>query len=50
MGTDPVRLLNGGWVGWKAGNHPTDKTEVVSTPARFEAKARLDRLATQEQR
>ena len=48
-GVEDVRLLNGGWVAWKAGNHPTDKDEIAPRPAKFEAKARPDRLATKEQ-
>lgn len=48
-GVEDVRLLNGGWAGWKAENHPTDKDEIVPRPAKFEAKARPDRLATKEQ-
>jgi thiosulfate/3-mercaptopyruvate sulfurtransferase len=46
---EDVRLLNGGWVGWKAGNHALEKTETVVAPAKFEAKAHPDRLATKEQ-
>jgi thiosulfate/3-mercaptopyruvate sulfurtransferase len=48
-GIDDVRLLNGGWVGWKPGNHPTEKTEITPAPAKFSAKARSNRLATKEQ-
>ena len=48
-GVEDVRLLNGGWAGWKAGSHPTDKAEIVPNPAKFAAKARPDRLATKEQ-
>jgi thiosulfate/3-mercaptopyruvate sulfurtransferase len=48
-GVEDVRLLNGGWAGWKAGNHPTHKDEIALRPAKFEAKARSDRLATKEQ-
>ena len=47
-GVEDVRLLNGVWAGWKAGNHPTDKAKVVPALAKFEAKARHDRLATKE--
>jgi thiosulfate/3-mercaptopyruvate sulfurtransferase len=46
---EEVRLLNGGWVGWKAGNHQTENTETTPTPVKFEAKALPDRLATKEQ-
>ena len=48
-GVHDVRLLNGGWAGWKAGNYPTDEAETVPTPTTFEAKARPDRLATKGQ-
>jgi thiosulfate/3-mercaptopyruvate sulfurtransferase len=48
-GIDDVRLLNGGWAGWTAGKHPTEKAEIVPTPAKFEAKPRTNRLATKEQ-
>jgi thiosulfate/3-mercaptopyruvate sulfurtransferase len=48
-GVEDVRLLNGGWIAWKAGSHPTAKDEIAPRPAKFEAKARPDRLATKEQ-
>jgi thiosulfate/3-mercaptopyruvate sulfurtransferase len=48
-GVEDVRLLNGGWTGWKAGKHPTEDAVSIPTPVKFEAKARLDRLATKEQ-
>jgi thiosulfate/3-mercaptopyruvate sulfurtransferase len=48
-GVEDVRLVNGGWTAWNAGNHPTDKAEIAPAPAKFEAKARPDRLATKEQ-
>jgi len=48
-GIQDVRLLNGGWTGWKAGGFPTEETETVPTPTTFAAKARPDRLATKEQ-
>jgi thiosulfate/3-mercaptopyruvate sulfurtransferase len=48
-GVEDVRLLNGGWAGWKAGNHLTETTEISPAPTKFTAKARLDRLATKEQ-
>jgi thiosulfate/3-mercaptopyruvate sulfurtransferase len=48
-GIEDVRLLNGGWVGWKAGSYQTEKGEVAPTPAKFTAKAHADRLATKEQ-
>jgi thiosulfate/3-mercaptopyruvate sulfurtransferase len=48
-GVEDVRLLNGGWAGWQAGNHPADKDEIPLRPTKFEAKARPDRLATKEQ-
>jgi thiosulfate/3-mercaptopyruvate sulfurtransferase len=48
-GVKDVRLLNGGWVGWKTGKYQTEDTETVPTSVKFEAKARPDRLATKEQ-
>lgn len=48
-GVENVRLLNGGWTGWKAGGTPTEKTVAISTPAKFDAIARPDRLATKDQ-
>jgi len=41
-----VRLLNGGWVGWDKGGHPTDKGDTASLPVKFAAKARAERVAT----
>jgi len=48
-GVEDVRLLNGGWTGWKAGGYTTDKGEAVPVAVKYEAKARPDRLATKEQ-
>jgi len=48
-GVEDVRLLNGGWVGWKAGSYPTEQGEFAPARAKFTAKARPDRLATKEQ-
>src|SRR5262249_50460272 len=31
-GVDDARLLNGGWAGWKAGGHPTDKMGPAPAP------------------
>src|SRR5690606_32658180 len=47
-GVSDVRLLNGGWVGWQAGDFPVEQTEPVSEPATFAAVAAPDRLATQD--
>ncbi len=46
-GVSDVRLLNGGWVGWEAGDFPVEQTEPTSESAKFEAVAVPDRLATQ---
>lgn len=48
-GVDDVRLLNGGWMGWRSGGNMTDKGEAVPVAVNFEAKARPYRLATKEQ-
>jgi thiosulfate/3-mercaptopyruvate sulfurtransferase len=48
-GVNDVRLLNGGWAGWKAGDYPTENTEPAAAPRSFEARARPERLATKEQ-
>jgi thiosulfate/3-mercaptopyruvate sulfurtransferase len=48
-GVEDVRLLNGGWAGWKAGKHPVEKEENAAEAVRFEAKARPARLATKAQ-
>jgi thiosulfate/3-mercaptopyruvate sulfurtransferase len=45
-GVEDVRLLNGGWVGWVKGGHPTQTTENAPAPAAFTARPRADRLAT----
>src|SRR5260370_1072737 len=38
-----------GSVDWITLNHPTDKDEIAPCPAKFDAKARPDRLVTKEQ-
>ena len=48
-GAEDVRLLNGGWKGWKAGSHPTDKAQPDVVAVNFVAKPRAERLATKEQ-
>ncbi|MFO0881089.1 MAG: sulfurtransferase [Gemmataceae bacterium] len=48
-GVEDVRLLNGGWTGWKVGGYPIEKDEVVPVAVKYEAKARTGRLATKEQ-
>ena len=45
-GASNVRLLNGGWVGWQAGKHPTETDAPAVTPATFKATAAANRLAT----
>jgi len=45
-GVNDVRLLNGGWIGWEKGGHPTDKGETAPVPVKFAVKAQADRLAT----
>jgi thiosulfate/3-mercaptopyruvate sulfurtransferase len=48
-GAPDVRLLNGGWHGWKAGAYPTDKGDTPPAPVPFAARARTERLATKGQ-
>lgn len=48
-GVADVRLLNGGWVGWEAGKHPTETTDSAVTGADFKAVAAPDRLATKDE-
>lgn len=48
-GVEDVRVLNGGWSGWKDGKYPVEKAENVAKAVRFEAKARTARLATKNQ-
>jgi thiosulfate/3-mercaptopyruvate sulfurtransferase len=48
-GVEDVRLLNGGWVGWKSGGHPTEEVESTVVPVKFDAKPRAARLATKDQ-
>ena len=45
-GVADVRLLNGGWKGWTAGEYPVDKGVNGVVGAEFEARAQADRLAT----
>jgi thiosulfate/3-mercaptopyruvate sulfurtransferase len=48
-GVDNVRLLNGGWSGWKAGKFPVESGLPPSPePASFVAAPRLQRLATRK--
>lgn len=47
-GVEDVRLLNGGWVGWEKGGHPTETAETAPVPVKFVAKARAGRLATKD--
>jgi thiosulfate/3-mercaptopyruvate sulfurtransferase len=48
-GVDDVRLLNGGWTGWTAGGHPTDRRKPGGEPVPFVARGRTERLAIKEQ-
>lgn len=49
-GVKDVRVLNGGWAGWKSGKHPVETKRVSPpAPAQFEAKADSKRLATKKQ-
>jgi thiosulfate/3-mercaptopyruvate sulfurtransferase len=48
-GVRDARLLNGGWVGWEKGKHPTDKAEVKVASVEFKAVAAPERLATKDQ-
>jgi thiosulfate/3-mercaptopyruvate sulfurtransferase len=47
-GVKDVRLLNGGWVGWTAGKHPTETAEPRVAVVPFTAVAAPDRLATKD--
>jgi thiosulfate/3-mercaptopyruvate sulfurtransferase len=47
-GIEDVRLLNGGWIGWEKGKHPTETTEAAPVSVKFVAKARSARLATKD--
>lgn len=47
-GVKDVRLLNGGWVGWQAGMHPTDRATPPVAPAAFRAVPAPGRMATKD--
>ncbi len=47
-GVEDVRLLNGGWVAWQAGDHPVEKTVSAPTEVAFTAVAAPERLATKD--
>ncbi len=47
-GVADVRLLNGGWVAWEKGGHPTETAEAKPAPVEFVAKAQVGRLATKD--
>lgn len=48
-GIDDVRLLNGGWRGWKAGKYPVETGEAPAPKAvEVKLRPRPDRLATKE--
>ena len=49
LGIEDVRLLNGGWSGWKAINGPQDKGEAIVARVGCLLRPRPDRLATREQ-
>lgn len=44
-----VRLMNGGWVGWKKVMQPIERTAPVVTPAEFKAVAAPERMATKDE-
>lgn len=48
-GVKDVRLLNGGWVGWEKGKHPTEKAEATIKSSEFKAVAAPERMATKDQ-
>lgn len=49
-GIEDVRLLNGGWKGWKSAGMPTtEKTPSPASPVKFTATTHAKRLATMEQ-
>lgn len=48
-GVQDAQLLNGGWVGWKAAELPTEKKPASPQPASFQAKEQPDRLASTEE-
>ncbi len=48
-GVKDVRLLNGGWVGWEKGMHPSEKTVAVIKPSEFKAIAAPERMATKDE-
>ena len=49
-GVRDVRLLNGGWIGWTAGQLPVEKgAPTTPAPATFEARPQAQRLATKRQ-
>lgn len=47
-GVKDVRLLNGGWVGWEKGKHPTEEAEPAVTAVAFKAVAAPERMATKD--
>ncbi len=48
-GVKDVRLLNGGWIGWEKGKHPTEKGAPAITAGEFKAVAAPERMATKEE-
>ncbi|MFO0938363.1 MAG: rhodanese-like domain-containing protein [Gemmataceae bacterium] len=44
-----ARLLNGGWIGWEKGKHPTDKAAPKIMASEFKAVAAPRRMATKEE-
>jgi thiosulfate/3-mercaptopyruvate sulfurtransferase len=46
---EDVRLLNGGWSGWKSGGHPTEKGRTTPAAVRYDARAQRARLATRDE-
>jgi thiosulfate/3-mercaptopyruvate sulfurtransferase len=47
-GVNDVRLLNGGWVGWKQGDFPVQKEAAEFASSDFKARSAPERLATKE--
>jgi len=49
-GIEDVRLLNGGWIGWKSSGLPTTQaTPEAASPVAFKATPHANRLATMQQ-
>lgn len=46
LGKDRVRLLDGGWLTWKASKHPISQSAVQPPPGDFIARLRSERVAS----